>query len=301
MSKTDSLVSFLTAALVLLLAIFLYDVMGAIVKLLGRHYAAPQLTMFRNLFGLAPALVILVTSRKWVQSGGPVVLRQWKLALARGGLGVFAQTSFYFSLQYLELATASALVFAGPLFVTALSVPLLRHRIGLWRWSAVAIGFIGVLLVLRPGSDSFNWHIVLPICAAFGYASTSVTAALFDRSAPTALINLYYTSAALIGSAAFVIATGGFVPIERMTDWALLACMGTAGGLASYCMTTAHRLADPSSLSPFQYFGIPSSFVLGWLIFAEAPFDKLIPGVFLIVGGGLLIVWRERSLARRAG
>lgn len=299
MTRKDGLVSFLSAAMVMLLAIFLYDLMGAMVKLLRDHYPTQQLTMFRNLFGLVPSLLILLTSRKWIEAGRPVVLRQWKLAVARGSLGVFAQMSFYLSLLHMELATASSLVFAGPLFVTALSVPLLGHRIGLWRWSAVVIGFVGVLLVLRPGADSFDWYSVLPVCAALGYASTAVTAALFDKSVPTALINLYYTTAALIVAAVLTFTTSGFTPIVEPAHWAWLAGMGIVGGLAAYCMTTAHRLAEPSSLSPFQYFGIPSSFLLGWLFFAEAPFGQLIPGVFLIAGGGLLIVWRERALAKR--
>lgn len=298
MDGQSRVVSFILASMVLLLAIVLYDVMAAIVKLLSEHYSAQQLTMYRNLFGLAPSLLILFTSRKWVESGRPILIGQWKLAVARGSLGVFAQMSFYLSLLYLPLATAATLVFAGPLFVTALSVPVLGHRIGLWRWSAVVIGFLGVLLVLHPTADSFNWYTVLPVCAAFGFAGTAVTATLFDKTVPTALINLYYTSAALIGSTVLAISTDGLAPVERMDHWAWLACMGIVGGLAAYCMTTAFRLADPSSLSPFQYFGIPSSFVLGWLFFSEAPFGQLFPGVLLIVGGGLLIVWRERSLTK---
>lgn len=299
MDDTPNLASFAKAAAIMLLAIFLYDAMGAIVKLLSGRYPVQQLTVFRNLFGLIPSLAILLMSRSWIEAGRPVAFRQWRLAVARGCLGVAAQMTFYLSLFHLELATASSLVFAGPLFVTALSVPFLGHRIGAWRWSAVVVGFLGVLLVLRPDVDGVDWRMLLPICAAVGFAGTSVTAALFDRTTPTALINLYYTVTALIGSAVLVNSTGGFAPVERMIDWAWLAGMGIVGGLAAYCMTTAHRLADPSSLSPFQYFGIPTSFLLGWFFFQEAPFDGLVPGVFLIVGGGLLIIWRERSLARR--
>jgi drug/metabolite transporter (DMT)-like permease len=71
--------------------------------------------------------------------------------------------------------------------------------------------------------------------------------------------------------------------------------MGVAGGTAAFCLISAYRMAKPSSLSPFEYFGIPFSFFLGWIFFLETPFDRLIPGVFLIVGGGLVIIWRERS------
>ena len=75
--------------------------------------------------------------------------------------------------------------------------------------------------------------------------------------------------------------------------------MGAVGGVAAYCWTSAYRMADASSLAPFQYFGIPFSFLLGWYFFTEAPIEKLIPGAFLIVFGGLIIIWREHSLKRR--
>ena len=299
MAATNSYQSFYRAVLVIILAIVLYDVMGAIVKHLSARYSTQELTVFRNLFGLVPAVAILLSSRNWIQAGRPVVVRQWRLAIARGCIGVLAQMSFYLSLIYMDLATATTLVFAGPLFVTALSVPILRHRIGLWRWLAVVTGFAGVMMVLRPDTASISWFSVLPILAALGYASSSVTAKLFDASVPTALINLYYTATALIGSTIVVLATSGFSPTEGSVDWIWLGCMGVVGGVAALCITTANRMADPSSLSPFQYFGIPSSFILGWVFFSETPFDELLPGVFLIVGGGLMIIWRERKQSER--
>ena len=254
--------------------------------------------MFRNVFGLIPSLLILFWSQSWIQAGRPVVIRQWRLAFIRGGLGVFAQLSFYLSLLHLEFATATTILFSGPLFLTALSIPFLGHRVGPWRWLAVVIGFTGVVLVMGPTAQSFTWYAILPLCAAFGFACTGVTTPLFDKTVPTALINLYYNSGSLIGSTALVILTDSFVQIGTLEDWMWLAAMGMAGGVAAYCMTTAYRLAEPSSLSPFEYFGIPSSFFLGWVFFSEAPFDRLIPGAFLIVGGGLVIMWREHSLKR---
>jgi len=109
------------------------------------------------------------------------------------------------------------------------------------------------------------------------------------------LINLYSNVGALVGSVGLVIVTGGYVNVGTVDDWIWLVIMGIAGGLAVFCLISAYRLADPSSLSPFEYFGIPFSFCLGWIFFSESPFDQLIPGVFLIVGGGLIIVWREHS------
>jgi len=299
-SRQNSM-SFVAAVATMLLAIMLYDIMGAIAKHLSATYPVQQLALFRNLFALIPTLAFLLGSRGWAEAGRPLVIRQWRLALARGGLGACAQVCFFLAVSRLEFATATSIVFAGPLLVTALSVPLLGHRVGLWRWFAVSIGFCGVIWVMRPAAESFNWYAVLPLCAAFGYASISVTAQLFDKALPTILITLYQVVASVIGTSVMVLFTGGFLPIAALTDWLWIIAMGGAGGVASYCMVTSYRLADPSSLSPFEYFGIPFSFCLGWIFFGETPFERLIPGVFLIVGGGLFIVWREHALSRRGG
>ena len=290
--------SFARAVTTILLAIFLFDVMGAIIKHLGGRYPTQQLSALRNLFGLVPSLLVLVWSKDWRSRGRPLMIRQWRLALLRGAFVVLAQFCFYHSLVHLEFATASTIAFAGPLFITALSIPVLGLKVGGWRWMAVVLGFCGVMLVMRPGTEVFDWYAVLPLGAAFGYACISITARLFDDDVPTALINVYSLFAALVVSGALMFATSGFTPIQSSTDWSWIIAMGFAGGLAVFLLISAYRLTEPSNLSPFEYFGIPFSFTIGWLAFAEAPFERLFPGVILILGAGLLIVWRERVQQR---
>ena len=288
--------SLFKAIAIILLAIFLFDVMGAIIKHLGARYPAQQLSMLRNVVGLIPSALVLFYSRDWRESGRPVRLVQWKLAIARGGFVTIAQFCFYLSLIHLEFATASTIAFSGALFVTLLSIPILGHRVGIWRWSAVGTGFVGIVLVMRPDAGSFNVYALLPVCAALGYAASSVTAQLFDKSVSTALINLYALAGALTGAVVLVVFTGGYVEVATYQDWLWLLAMGVAGGSAVFCLVTAYRLTAPSNLAPFEYFSIPFAFLLGWMFFDEAPFHRLIPGVFLIIGGGLLIVWRERKV-----
>tara|TARA_B100001123_G_scaffold389265_1_gene465859 strand:- start:610 stop:1524 length:915 start_codon:yes stop_codon:yes gene_type:complete len=283
------------AIVIILLAIFLFDVMGAIIKHLGTRYPAQQLSMLRNVFGLIPSVLVLFYSSSWREAGRPVRLVQWKLAIARGGFVAIAQFCFYLSLIHMEFATASTIAFSGALFVTLLSIPILGHRVGIWRWSAVGVGFVGIVLVMRPDTDSFNVYALLPVCAALGYAASSVTAQLFDKSVPTALINLYALAGALTGAVMLVVFTGGYVEVTTYQDWLWLLAMGVAGGSAVFCLVSAYRRTAPSNLAPFEYFSIPFAFLLGWMFFDEAPFHRLIPGVFLIIGGGLLIVWRERK------
>ena len=292
--------SFARAVVTILAAILLFDVMGAIIKHLGDRYPTPQLSMLRNLFGLIPSVLVLLYSADWRARGYPIVIRQWPLGLLRGIFVVVAQFSFYLSLVHLEFATASTIAFAGPLFITALSIPILGLKVGAWRWMAVCLGFGGVLLVMRPGTELFDWYAVLPLGAAFGYACISISARLFDESVPTALINVYSLFGALISSSALMFATTGFTDNQSNQDWIWLIIMGIAGGLAVFLLITAYRLTEPSNLSPFEYFGIPFSFTIGWLVFDEAPFDRLFPGVLLILSAGLVIVWRERVAAGAA-
>ena len=195
----------------------------------------------------------------------------------------------------MEFAIATTLAFAGPLFITTLSIPILRHHVGLIRWCAVAAGFVGIILVMNPGAGLFDLKALLPVVAAFGYGLSSVLIRLFDDSSPTAVINIYTTLTTLICSAIMMFGTGGYQSIATPADWLWLAGMGTAGGFAVLFMIMAYRLTQPSNLSPFEYFGIPFSFLIGLVFFQEAPIGTLFPGTLFIVAGGLLIIWRERQ------
>ena len=299
MTNSNKASSFYVAAGLIITAIFLFDVVGVIIKLLSARYPAEQLSMFRNVIGLAPTLLILLFSKPWIESGRKLITPKWKLALFRGALVATAQFCYYLAISKMAFATAASIAFSGPLFVTALSIPFLGEKVGGWRWMAVVLGFTGVLLVIRPGTEGFSWYLLLPLCASACYATVSITSKLFDDDVPTALINLYSNSGAIVGATLLVLLTGGYVPVANLTDWMWLIAMGFSGGLAVFCLVSAYRRAEPSSLSPFEYFGIPFSFLLGWVFFTEAPFEQLFPGVLLIVAGGLMIVWRENALKNK--
>jgi len=154
--------------------------------------------------------------------------------------------------------------------------------------------------VMQPGGDAFTMAALLPVLAAFFYALTSLSARFFEPEESTALISIYASVGALFAALVIVVFNGTPIILENTSDWLLFVAMGSAGGTAVFLLISAYRMADPSSLSPFEYFGIPFSFLLGWWFFSETPFDSLFPGVLFIVGGGLLVVWRERALAKNA-
>ncbi len=291
--------STLKAILVNLAGIFLLDLMGVIIKFLGPAYGASELAFYRNIFAMAPSFLVLWLSADWRAKGRSYRIRQWPLAWVRGAFVAMAQFMFYLSLVRLEFATASTIGFSMSLFITAFAVPLLGEQVGPVRWASVLIGFLGVLMVMGIGSDVFTWDALLPVGAAIFYALTSVTARLFDDDVPTPLMNLYSNATSIVGAALLCLAGGGFSPVGSAADVALIAVMGTLGGVGVLLLVVSFRMAEPSTLSPFNYFGIPFAIGLGWLFFDEAPFDRLFPGVLLIIGSGLMIVWREHSQRQR--
>ncbi|MCR9157681.1 MAG: DMT family transporter [Rhodobacteraceae bacterium] len=286
------------AILISIAALVLFDMMGLIIKHLSQRYSAAELSAYRNLFGLLPSLIALWMTASWRNGTRSFRIRQWKLAAVRGLSVSFAQLMFYLSLGIMAFATATTISYTTAIFTTALAVPILGERVGWVRWVAVAIGFVGVMMILQPGTDAFTWALLLPVGAAFLYAFSGVTARLIDPEVPTPLFNLHSSVFAAVGSFCLALAVGGFSPIASVEDLAFIVLMGMFGGSAVLCLVVAYRMTEPSNLAPFSYFGIPIAFVLGWLFFDEAPVDDLWPGAALIVIGGLMIVYRERRARR---
>ena len=283
-----------------ILALILFDCMGLLIKHLSSRYTAMELSAYRNLVGLVPSYIALWMTASWRRGGRRLGLRQWPLAIWRGVAVTFAQLMFYISLGLMAFATATTISYSSALFTTALAVPLLGERVGWVRWSAVAFGFVGVIMIMRPGAEAFEWTSVLPLCAAVLYAFVGVTARLVDDGVPTPLFNLYSAAVAAVGAVGLAVMFGGFTPIAELKDVALIALMGALGGSAVLCLVVSYRMTEPSNLAPFSYFGIPIAFFLGWVFYAEAPIDDLFPGSLLIVGGGLIIIYRERRLRATA-
>jgi len=284
------------AIILSLVALTLFDAMGLVIKHLSETYSAAELSAWRNLFGLIPSIIALAAARSWHATGRTLRIRQWKLGLMRGFIVTFAQLFFYMSLGRMEFATASTITYANALFMTALAVPLLREHVGWVRWSAVMVGFVGVIFVMQPGSDTFSLDALLPLGAASCYALVGVTARLIDDDVPSPLVSLYSSVAAAFGALVLAFLLGGFTPVQSSADLAWIIAMGGFGGTAVLFLVVSYRMTEQSNLAPFSYFGIPLAFGLGWLFFGEAPWDALFPGAFLIALGGLLIIWRERGL-----
>ncbi len=291
--KKENKSDLVKAVFLILLGIFLLDVMGVIIKFMGEKYSVLQYTVARNFFGLFPVFVYLFYSHGFKSNSGQFNLRDKLISIGRGLSIVFAQVCFYLAILKLEYATAATLAFASPIFLTALSIPILGNFVGPWRWFAVAVGFMGIMIIIRPGSEIFTPAAFLPLGAAFGYALASVLVKLFSTEVHTAKIQLYAQVTTLIVTIFLALVTFSFSNIESINDLFLMAIMGISGGVGVILLISAYRLTEPSLIAPFEYFALPISFALGWIFFMEWPFDRLFPGVLGIVLGGTIIAWRE--------
>lgn len=287
------------AIAIALLAVLLFDFMGLIIKYLSSDYGAAELAAYRNFFGLIPSAIALWLSAPWRAAGRRLRIRQWRLACLRGLSIGAAQLLFYLSLGLMDFASATTISYTLAIFSTALSALLLRERVGPVRSLAGLVGFLGVVLIMGVGRDSFSWYALLPLGSALLYAFSGVTARKFDHDVPSALLNLHSSLVATVVSVVVALAFGGFSPVGSAADALWILAMGGFGGSAVLCIVIANRMTEPSNVAPFWYFGVPMAFVFGWVFFDEAPFEELFPGAIFVVASGLIIVLRERRLRRR--
>src|SRR5210317_651578 len=281
------------AILVCLLAYLCFDLMSVHVRILSASYSPQELSVYRNVLGVLPSILLLMYTRELSFDIKDYKIKKWKLAFGRGLLVALAQLLFYTALADLELATVSALGQTNAIFIVLIAVIFYGEKVGLWRWSAVIIGFGGAVWIMQPGSNLFTWTAVLPIGAAFCYAASMVTLRSFDVSISSAIIYLYSSIAAALGAILLATGTTDFSPIQSMSDALLILSMSLCGGFGVVFLMYAFRQAPASVLAPFSYFGILTAFGLGWIVFDELPLDKLFPGVILIILSGLTILWRE--------
>ncbi|MBO6891278.1 MAG: DMT family transporter [Roseibium sp.] len=262
----------------------------AFAKALTDHYSPVQILFLRNFIALP--FVFLVT----LKIGGPsaLVSRRPVAHLARGIIWIAAATLFFTSLKFLELAEATALVFAAPVFVTALSALVLGERVRWRRWLAVLGGFLGVLIVVRPGADTFQLASLLPVATAVLYAVMMISARWVDPKESVWTLSFYMVSVGLFLSLVFVPFVWVMPKNEHIWLFLGIAATGTAGVTM---ITQAFRFAPASIVAPLDYTALIWATLLGRLIWSETPDFATFFGAAIIIASGLFIILRERQAA----
>jgi drug/metabolite transporter (DMT)-like permease len=267
--------------------------MSVHVRLLSSNYSPQELSVYRNVIGVLPAIFYMWYSKELSLKISDYKIEKWKLGVLRGLIIAVAQLCFYTALAKLELATVSALGQVSALFIVLLAIFIYKEKVGFWRWTAVIIGLLGAIMIIRPGSDIFSWYSILPICAAFCYATSIVTLRSFKSSTSSAILFLYSATSAAFGAMILAFGSISFTPIKSLIDGFLITSMAVCGGFGVVFLMYAFRNAPSALLAPFSYFGILTSFLIGWMVFDEFPISTLFPGVILILISGFVIIWRE--------
>lgn len=271
----------------MLLTTGLFTSLDATAKYLAQDYPVPQVLWARFAFHL-----VFVTAFLGTRLSVTLRSRRPKLQMLRSLLMLVTTGMFFFAVRTLPLADVVAIMFVGPLFVTALSVPLLGDYVGPRRWSAVAIGFLGALVIVRPGGGVVQWIAILPILAALSHALYTITTRqLANHDLP--MTTLFYTAA--LGAAV----TTAFVPFFWVTPdasgWLLMALLGIFGAAGHLTLIKALGYASPVVVAPLSYASLIWSIGLGFSLFGDLPDGMTLLGAALIAGSGLYVFHRERA------
>ncbi|RVT83369.1 DMT family transporter [Rhodobacteraceae bacterium CCMM004] len=287
-------------------AVTLFSLNDVMIKLLSGLYAMHQIIAIRSVIGLMLLLAIAVPL-----AGGWAVLKTAhpRLHLIRGGAIVVANTCFFLALAAMPLAEAVAIFFISPVLITLFSTVFLGERAGPWRWGAVLFGFLGVLVVMRPGTEAFDPAALLPLGAAAGYATLHVLTRRLGRSdgavTMAVYIQLTFLTVSAIMGALFGSGWAGAQSDPSLAfllrawtwpapgDWAFLAALGGATALAGILISQAYRICAAAVVAPVEYLALPLSVLFGWLVFDEWPDGVALAGIAAILAAGLVLVWRE--------
>lgn len=275
----------------MLLAVLLFALMDAGLKLLSAKYPPLQVAALRGLsslpFVLAWALLTV--------PAGSLLRIHWPLHLLRGVLGVAMMAGFVYGLRGMPLSTAYAITFVAPLLVTAMAGPLLKERVGPGRWLAIAIGLLGVLVILRPtGEGMLTAGGLAVLVAAMCYAAGAITVRLLAQRDSTQAMVVWFM--ALLSVAALALAWPGWKPLESVDAW-IIAGIGVAGSLAQIALTEAFRRGEASLIAPLEYTALIWGVVLDVALWGVLPDGITWVGAGIIVASGFYLLRREPAHA----
>ncbi|SHL28296.1 Threonine/homoserine efflux transporter RhtA [Roseovarius marisflavi] len=289
-----------------LAAVMCFSINDVGIKFLSGDYALHQIVLIRTLVAITIFCALIMPF-----NGGLSVLRTRRPGahLLRGICVVLANTFLFLGLSAMPIADAVAVFFISPLVITVFSVIFLRETVGLRRWAAIIVGFVGVMIIVKPGTSAFQVASLFPMVAAVLYAVMHMVARKVGgtESAPTMAIYIMLTF--LVASTAMGLATGGgryahydhpsaafllrvWGPIDP-GDWPLLILLGVSGLFGGLFISQAYRLSEAAFAAPFEYVAMPMAIMWGVTVFGTWPDRSAWIGIALIIGSGLYLLWRE--------
>ena len=271
--------------LYMFMSICAFSLMDLIVKW-SADYPIGQVLFFRGFFGIVFYFFIIPRKRlhDFYQTKRP------GLHTLRCVSGLIALVAIFIALRELPLATVVSISFAAPIFTTILSIFLLNEKVGIFRWLAVLIGFIGILVITEPGISELNIYYVFPIIFCLGLSYVAITIRQLSSTEPVWLISFYFSLSITILSF-FTIPQGWIMP--SLNHFLLLSLIGVFGGVANLWLSQSYKYSEVSLVTPLKYLALVFAIIFGYYIWEEIPTIKTLAGAFLVIVSTLIIFRRE--------
>ena len=275
----------------MLFGIFLFCCNDALGKWVLGTYSVPQMVLIRS-----TAALLILSPLLWRAGLAPFRAAPRKgLQIARVILSTLEVVMFFWAVSYLPLADTVTFYLAAPIYVTALSALILRERVGWRRWSAVLLGFLGVVIALRPSSAMLTWPALIAIAGSVFFAFLMITTRTLRGTADIVLVTGQIGTTFLFG----LIAAPFAWIAPTAIDVGLMAILGLVAMTALACVNRSLKLSPASVVAPYQYTMIVWAIALGAMVFGDVPDMALLAGSAIIIAAGLYILWREQIVARR--
>jgi len=267
-----------------------FSIMDAIVKW-SDTYPVGQVLFFRGFCGMIPIFFLIPRERylDFYKTSRPFL--HFKRCLA----GLIAIVAIFIALRKLPLATVVSISFAAPIFTTIFSIFLLKEKVGFYRWLAVFVGFIGIIIISEPGYSSLNVNYLYPIVFCLGLSYVAIAIRQLSSTEPVWLIGLYFSFSIMIISF-FTISQGWLMP--NLNDLFLLSMVGILGGLANLWLTHSYKLSEVTLVTPLKYLALVFGIFFGYLIWDEVPSIKTLIGASLVIISSFIIFRREMILKK---
>ena len=268
-----------------------FSLMDVIVKW-SDDYPVGQVLFFRGFCGIIPILFLIPKDRflDFYKTERPI------LHIKRCLAGLIAIVSIFVALRNLPLATVVSISFASPIFTTIFSIFLLNEKVGFYRWLAVFVGFIGIIIISEPGFSSLNIYYIYPIIFCLGLSYVAIAIRKLSATEPVWLISFFFSFSILIFSF-FSLYQQWIMP--SLIDLILLSSIGILGGIANLWLSQSYKFSEVSLVSPLKYLALVFAIVFGYLVWDEIPTVKTLMGALLVILSSFIIFRRELSMKKQ--
>ena len=273
------------------ISICAFSIMDLIVKW-SENYPVGEVLFFRGFFGIIPILFIIPKDKYLNFYKTNRGFLHFKRCLS----GLVAIVSIFIALRNLPLATVVSITFAAPIFTTIMSIIFLSEKVGLYRWLAVMVGFVGIIIITEPGFNSLNFYYIYPIIFCLGLSYVAITIRQLSTTEPVWLIGLYFSISIMVTSL-FTLLQGWIFP--SLKDFLLLSMVGILGGLANLWLTQSYKFSEVSLVTPLKYLALLFAIIFGYIFWNEIPTFKTLIGASLVIISSVIIFRREIYLEKQ--